>query len=164
MSDILVGQAPLEAAVQHVPLPGQCEGEVGLDVLVAGAVLPPNPAQVMESETIRSLLDKAITQYDLVVIDTPPLSLLPDAFPLLQRMDGVLIVSRLGYDRADVAAHLRETLARVEAPVLGVVANGYKQPRTSSSYSYGYRDVPENGNYASPAAQLSTKSIAPPIS
>ena len=72
------------------------------------------------------------------MIDTPPLVLLADAFPLLRQADGVLIVSRLGANRSDVAARLRETLASVEAPVIGVIANGYKRPRGSSAYGYGY--------------------------
>ena len=51
-----------------------------------------------------SVLTEAREAYDLVVIDTPPLVLLPDAFPLLRQADGVLIVSRLGANRRDVAA------------------------------------------------------------
>ena len=50
----------------------------------------------------------------------------------------MLIVSRLGENRRDVATRLRETLASVEAPVIGVIANGYKRPRGSSAYGYGY--------------------------
>ena len=50
----------------------------------------------------------------------------------------MLIVSRLGENRRDVAARLRDTLASVEAPVIGVIANGYKRPRGSSAYGYGY--------------------------
>src|SRR5262249_19588917 len=108
------------------------------DVLVAGAVLPPNPPQVIESQAMSSLLLDARDRYDLVIIDTPPLVLLPDAFPLLRQADGVLIVSRLGANRRDVAARLRETLASVDAPVIGVIANGYKRPRGASAYGYGY--------------------------
>ena len=85
-----------------------------------------------------ALLGDARETYDLVVIDTPPLVLLPDAFPLLRQADGVLIVSRLGRKPQGRGARLRETLASVEAPVIGVIANGYKRPRGSSAYGYGY--------------------------
>ena len=94
-----------------------------------------------------SLLADARGTYDLVVVDTPPLVLLPDAFPLLRQADGVLIVSRLGANRRDVAARLRDTLASVEAPVVGVIANGYKRPRGSSAYGYGYSYQYDYSNY-----------------
>jgi receptor protein-tyrosine kinase len=138
VSEVLVGQESLESAVQRVEFATRKEIKISLDVLVAGGLLPPNPPQVIESEAMASLLAEAKSRYDLIVIDTPPLVLLPDAFPLLQQADGVLIVSRLGENRRDVAARLRETLASVDAPVIGVIANGYKRPRGASAYGYGY--------------------------
>jgi len=56
-----------------------------LDVLVAGAVLPPNPGELIESHAMEALLERAKSTYDLVVIDTPPLTAVSDAFPLLSR-------------------------------------------------------------------------------
>jgi capsular exopolysaccharide synthesis family protein len=138
VSEVLVGEECLESAAQRVEFASRKGTTVGLDVLVAGGVLPPNPPQVIESQAMASLLSDARDSYDLVVIDTPPLVLLPDAFPLLRQADGVLIVSRLGENRRDVAARLQETLASVEAPVIGVIANGYKRPRGASAYGYGY--------------------------
>jgi succinoglycan biosynthesis transport protein ExoP len=138
VSEVLVGQETLASAAQGVELASRKGTTIGLDVLVAGGVLPPNPPQVIESQAMSVLLAEARDAYDLVVIDTPPLVLLPDAFPLLRRADGVLIVSRLGANRRDVAARLRDTLASVEAPVIGVIANGYKRPRGASAYGYGY--------------------------
>jgi Mrp family chromosome partitioning ATPase len=101
-----------------------------------------------------SLIADAKASYDLVVIDTPPLVLLPDAFPLLRQADGVLIVSRLGTNRRDVAARLRDTLASVEAPVVGVIANGYKRPRGASAYGYGYSYQYDYSNYAGSGGEL----------
>ena len=49
-----------------------------------------------------------------------------DAFPLLRKVDGVIAVTRIGMCTRDTAAHLREQLARLEAPVLGIVANAVK--------------------------------------
>ena len=138
VAEVLVGQHSLASAAQRVEFASRKGSTVGLDVLVAGAVLPPNPPQVIESHAMASLIVEATENYDLVVIDTPPLVLLPDAFPLLRQSDGVLIVSRLGANRKDVAARLRDTLASVEAPVIGVIANGYKRPRGSTAYGYGY--------------------------
>jgi Mrp family chromosome partitioning ATPase len=108
------------------------------DVLVAGAALPPNPGELIESHAMESLLEQAKAKYDLVVIDTPPLTAVSDAFPLLRKVDGVIIVGRVGRNRRDVAQRLHETLTGAGAPLLGVVANGFKAGRRGSYGSYGY--------------------------
>ena len=138
LSEVLLGENTLEDAVQNVEFAARKGSNLGLDVLVAGALLPPNPPQVMESQAMEALLDATRGDYDLVVIDTPPLVLLPDAFPLIRRADGVVIVSRLGHNRTDVASRLRDTLLSVDAPVVGVVANGYKRGHGGTSYGYAY--------------------------
>jgi len=108
-----------------------------LDVLVAGAALPPNPSELIESHAMEALLEEANSMYDLVVVDTTPLAAVSDAFPLLRKVDGIIIVGRVGRNRRDVAERLHETLAGVGAPLLGVIANGLKSSR-SGSYGYGY--------------------------
>jgi succinoglycan biosynthesis transport protein ExoP len=157
VSEVLVGQQSLASAAQRVEFASRKESTVGLDVLVAGGVLPPNPPQVIESQAMASLLADARDSYDLVVIDTPPLVLLPDAFPLLRQSDGVLIVSRLGENRRDVAARLRETLSSVEAPVVGVIANGYRRPRGSSAYGYGYSYEYDYSHYDGAGPEFTTQ-------
>ncbi len=137
--DVLTGGASLEDAVQTVEFAARGEQKLALDLLVAGGVLPSNPAQTLESQAMQALLAQAKSSYDFVVVDTPPLVLLSDAFPLLRAADGVLIVSRLGRNRRDVAIRLRDTLASAEASVIGVVANGYRHG-ASSSYGYKYAE------------------------
>jgi Mrp family chromosome partitioning ATPase len=106
-------------------------------VLVAGGALPPNPGELIESHAMEALLERAKSTYDLVVIDTPPLTAVSDAFPLLRKVDGVIIVGRVGRNRRDVAQRLHETLTGAGAPLLGVVANGLKSGRRGG-YGYGY--------------------------
>ena len=98
---------------------------------------PPNPAELIESNAMSDLLSWAAEHYDLVVIDTPPLSVVSDAIPLLPKVDGVLIVSALGKNTRDAAAFLRERMAGVNASLLGVVANGVKHSK-DHGYGYGY--------------------------
>jgi len=107
-------------------------------------VLPPNPGELIETDrrsanTMEALLEQVKRTYDLVVIDTPPLTAVSDAFPLLNRVDGVLIVGRVGRNRRDIAERLHETLTGAGAPLLGVVANGFKAARLGSyGYTYTY--------------------------
>ena len=141
LADVLIGAVSLSEATQMIDLDttsGDGGGGRMLDVLVAGAALPPNPGELIESHAMESLLEQAKSKYDLVVIDTPPLTAVSDAFPLLRKVDGVIIVGRVGRNRRDVAQRLHETLTGAGAPLLGVVANGFKQGRRGGYGSYGY--------------------------
>ncbi len=109
---------------------------------------------------MENLLDGARSTYDLVVVDTPPLTVVSDAFPLLGKVDGVIIVGRVGRNRRDVAVRLHETLLAAGAPLLGVVANGFKAGRLGSyGYSYDYSSAkPEQ-----PSGMLvAPNGVAPP--
>jgi capsular exopolysaccharide synthesis family protein len=166
VAEVLIGTESFDSALQRVEFAARNESSVGLDVLVAGGVLPPNPPQVIESQAMVSLLEEARDRYDLVVIDTPPLALLPDAFPLLRHADGVLIVSRLRRNRSDVAARFRTTLESANAPVIGVVANGFKRPRGSSdgygySYTYDYTQYRATAHDSEVSRNGSTADRAP---
>ncbi len=141
LSDVLIGVATLDEAVHSIDvdeLSGAATKGRTLDVVVAGSTLPPNPGELIESHAMESLLEQAKARYDLVVIDTPPLTAVSDAFPLLRKVDGVIIVGRVGRNRRDIAERLHDTLKGSGAPLLGVVANGFKSGRLGGSYGYTY--------------------------
>jgi len=146
LSDVLIGAFSLPEATQTLSLNsplGDASKEHTFDVLVAGASPPPNPGELIESHAMEALLDQAKATYDLIVIDTPPLTAVSDAFPLLKKVDGVVIVGRVGRNRRDVAERLHETLAGAGAPLLGVIANGFKAGRRGGyGYGYGYDYTP----------------------
>jgi Mrp family chromosome partitioning ATPase len=76
-------------------------------------------------------------KYDLIVIDTPPTSVVSDAIPLVKNVDGVLVVARLGKTTRDASVHLRDQLNNLGAYVLGVVVNSVTR-QSMSGYAYGY--------------------------
>jgi capsular exopolysaccharide synthesis family protein len=148
LADVLIGAVSVGEATQLIdlgtPSPGEGSRGHALEVLVAGAALPPNPGELVESHAMEALLERAKSEYDLVVIDTPPLTAVSDAFPLLRKVDGVVIVGRVGRNRRDVAQRLHETLTGAGAPLLGVIANGFKAGgRGSYGYSYDYSYAPD---------------------
>ena len=110
--------------------------EIALDVLVAG-MCPPNPAELIESHAMSGLLSWAAEHYDLVVIDTPPLSVVSDAIPLLPKVDGVVIVSALGKNTRDAAAFLRERMGGGERDSAGR-RRQRRQDQGKQGYGYGY--------------------------
>ncbi len=159
LSDVLIGAVGMSEGTQSVAVDmSSAEGAPArtLDVLVSGAVLPPNPAELIESQAMQTVLDQAKAKYDLIVIDTPPLTAVSDAFPLLRKVDGVIIVGRVGRNRRDIAERLHETLGGVGAPLLGVIANGVKASGPGS-YAYAY-DYARTG----PAARPPSPSTLPP--
>jgi capsular exopolysaccharide synthesis family protein len=161
LSDVLIGELSLWSATQLVDVDSPpADGSAGrsLDVLTAGVPLPPNPARLIESRAMEEVLEEARSTYDLVVIDTSPLVVVSDAFPLLRKVDGVIVVAREGRSRRDVAERLRETLMGARAPLLGVIANGFNVPRPRShDRAYGAADAA--GGWT-PAQQLSPNGAA----
>jgi Mrp family chromosome partitioning ATPase len=73
--------------------------------------------------------------YDLIVIDTPPLVSVPDAVPLLSHVGGVIVIGRLGSTPRAALARLRDQLENFDAPSVGVVVNSVGKDAT---YGYGY--------------------------
>jgi receptor protein-tyrosine kinase len=143
LSELLSGSVTVHEVIQSIPIATRVNGatsEVSLDLLVAGHP-PPNPAELVESNAMADVLSWAAEHYELVVIDTPPLGVVSDAMALLRQVDGVVIVSQLGKNTRDAAEFLRKRLVGVNAPLLGVVANGIKGNKGESAYgtyAYGY--------------------------
>jgi len=111
-----------------------------LFVLPAGQT-PPNPAEMLASQRMALMLKSWAADYDHVVIDTPPMIAVSDALPLAAQADAVLIVVRAGVSRRKALQRLSETLARINAKVVGVVLNA-ANPQLEYYYSgpryYGY--------------------------
>lgn len=107
------------------------------DVVCTGPT-PPNPTELMGSKHMADVIEEAEADYDLVIVDTPPITVVADAVPLVSLVSGVIVVSRIGLDTRDSSKRLREQLDRLGARTLGVVANF--APKTESSY-YEYSAV-----------------------
>lgn len=121
---VLAGSLEARSTIQRVR---------GVDVLPAGP-LPPNPAELIDSQRMQDLLDWAEAEYDRVIVDTPPATIVADALPLIKQVDRVLVVARLRRTVRDAAEHLREQLMIIEAPVIGLVVNGAPAQSDDSYY------------------------------
>ena len=138
LSDLLIGTVSGHEAIRAVPIPAPANdsrSRFALDVLVAGRP-PPNPAELLQSKAMADLLVWAAEHYELVVVDTPPIGVMSDAMALLGDVDGVVLVSRVRKNTRDGATVLRDRLLGVNAPLLGVVANGVRT-KGDDGYEYG---------------------------
>ncbi len=107
-----------------------------LDLLTAG-VNAPNPLALIDSNEMSQLVAQARKNYDLVIIDAPPLPVTADVLTLSKLADGILFVSRPGIVENESAELAQETLANanIGQKVLGMVINGVK-PNEFDRYSY----------------------------
>ncbi|HEX5763370.1 MAG TPA: polysaccharide biosynthesis tyrosine autokinase [Solirubrobacterales bacterium] len=132
LSVVLAGIESLDDAMTEVPAAPGSPAKV--HVLPAGP-LPPNSAELLESEAMTQLLEEAQSRFDLVLIDTPP-TLVADAIPLMPQVSGVLVVARLGVSRFDAAETLRDLLSHIGVSPLGVVLNDTSPRRDGYYMSY----------------------------
>lgn len=144
---------PLDRAVSQVSLsPGLNGGsEQLLDIALAGP-LPPNPTDLLESEQMAEFIREAERQYELVVVDTPPASLISDAIPLVKKVTGVLVVTRLGLSTREGAVRLRDQLRNLDAPPLGIIVNATRTAGAYYGYSYHQPDIHVSERSPAPAA------------
>jgi capsular exopolysaccharide synthesis family protein len=137
LSLLLAGAETLDDAVVEVPVPSfsggthessRLQGRVlHLDVLPSGPP-PENPDELIESAAMVRLIADAEARYDMVVIDTPAVSVVADAFALVGLVSGVIIVTRLHHSTREAIGTLDGQLSGVAARVLGVVVNGADRP------------------------------------
>lgn len=107
----------------------------GVTVLTGGPI-PPNPAELVGSKRMKRLIEEVSTQYDMVLIDTPPIVAVTDAAILAQEVDGVILVLASGEVNRDFAQRAKELLDKVGAKILGAVLN--KADMKTSEYYYYY--------------------------
>lgn len=112
LSDLLVGNAELSGAV--------CSAvRDNLDVLPAGTI-PPNPAELLESEKMHTLLAELEKQYDMILLDAPPVNIVSDPLALSKLSSGVVFVVRQGF-----SDHREIRKALIEAEMTGLELLGF---------------------------------------
>jgi len=128
VKDVVAHQMPLAQAVTQ-PMRQ-------LNVLTSGTIAP-NPLALIDSSAMSQLVATARKEYELVIIDAPPLAVTADVLTLSKLADGIVFVSRPGIVENESAKLAKETLynARLDDQVLGMVINGVK-PKEFDRYSY----------------------------
>lgn len=140
-TSVLLGDAPLSAALQRVELPDGATMQ-----LLASGPLPPNPAELLGTSRVAELITALKSESDFILIDAPPVLPVTDAVVLASRVDGVLLVATA---KVTGRRHLNAALSAFRAadsPLLGVIVNGAP---ASTSYTYEYSYRPKDGEGAS---------------
>jgi polysaccharide biosynthesis transport protein len=112
----------------------QATEQDNLRVITTGS-LPPNPAELLGSQRMRTVLERLSSDAEVVVIDSPPLQAVTDAAILASFVDGTVFVVDAGRTHRGAVRNGREALAKAGARVFGVVLNRLPE-RSSGSYVY----------------------------
>jgi succinoglycan biosynthesis transport protein ExoP len=122
-----------------------------LKVITSGPI-PPNPAELLSSNEMKSLLDDLSTRYRHVIIDSPPAISFTDAAILSTLVDGVVLVAMANKSSIHLMRRFKQRLATIGARIYGVVLNGIK----SGSIEYEYYGAGYYNYYKHAGDDLST--------
>ncbi|MFL5616083.1 MAG: polysaccharide biosynthesis tyrosine autokinase [Gemmatimonadaceae bacterium] len=140
LTSVLVGGDPIASAIRTSRVPG-------LNILPSGP-LPPNPAELLGSVQMTALLDQLSLNYDLLILDTPPLLAASDAAIVSRVVDGAIVVVRAGKTEKSALQTAVQQLATVGARVLGTVLNDpdAEVPKYARYYGYYYNSYYDYSN------------------
>jgi capsular exopolysaccharide synthesis family protein len=129
---VLVGNTDVNDAIQvHEPS--------GLHFLASGAK-PPNPTEILQSRVTKDLIRGLCDEYDMVIIDGPPLLPVADASVLSTIADGVILVVQHGKTTRDAVADAITRLEQVGGRLFGVAVNMIPKRATGGYYYYYYEE------------------------
>ena len=97
-------------------------GMANLDCLVCGPV-PPNPSELLSSDRMQALIREAMTDYQFVLVDAPPLLNVADGRILATMVEGAILVVRGGFTSRELVQHAQLHIRDVGAHLIGVVLN-----------------------------------------
>lgn len=112
----------------------------GIDNLhiITGGTIPPNPADLVNSKSISEFIKDVRSEYDMVLIDAPPILTATDAAILGSRTDGVILVYQVGKISRGVLKRAKAQLDNVKANVIGIVLNGLRAEISPDFSGYDY--------------------------
>lgn len=129
LTNVLTKQTTLTDAVQATEVEH-------LSILTCGPI-PPNPAELLGSESMSQFIELAKTQFDVVLFDTPPILAVADAQILANKVDGSILVISSGGTEQDAARKSKDLLMSAKGKVLGAVLNRKKAKDSQYYYYYG---------------------------
>ncbi|MGD9040792.1 MAG: polysaccharide biosynthesis tyrosine autokinase [Desulfobacteraceae bacterium] len=112
----------------------------GLDNLhiITSGPIPPNPAELIDSPTFTEFMEEAKEDYDMIIFDSPPILSTADAAILGAKVDGVLLVYRVGSVSKGLLKRSVTQLQQVKSNILGVILNGMRPEVSPDFQDYKY--------------------------
>ena len=127
ITSVLVNECALSEAIVDSGVPG-------LSILPCGPI-PVNPSELLHTARFRQMIDEAVTMFDQVIFDSPPLGAVTDAAVVAPQVKGVMLIARARETTRDAFSSALRQLRAVSANVVGAVLNEVNA--SDSSYGYG---------------------------
>jgi capsular exopolysaccharide synthesis family protein len=136
---LTVEEGSIDEAVKSTEVPG-------LFLLACGPI-PPNPAELLQTEKFHNLVERLKLKFDRIIFDSPPVLAVTDAAVLSQQVDGVVLVVRAGTTAREAVRQAAMRLKSVKAPIIGAVLNdvNLRHPHYATyyyQYQYKYQEAP----------------------
>lgn len=98
----------------------------------------PNPAEILGSQRMREFLAQMREEFDVIVIDSPPVLAVSDAMLLAAQVDAAVLICSANETKVPAIEHAMEALRDVGAPLAGIVINRFDARAAYGGYGYGY--------------------------
>ena len=136
LTDIIYGEENLSECLQY---------NDKLHILTCGR-RPKNPAEMLESDVMINFIEAMKQRYDYIFIDSPPVSRVNDACIISKCVDGTIIISASNEVDIDLAKLSKKRLEKVNANIIGVILNKFKESDDKFYHYYGYygEDIENN--------------------
>ena len=108
-----------------------------LDLISSGPI-PPNPSELIASQNMKNFIEEVKEYYDYIFIDSPPVSRVNDACIIAKYIDGTIIVSSSNEVDIDLAKLTKKRLSKVNANLIGIILNKFKEEDNIYHNYYGY--------------------------
>lgn len=129
LSNLLVSKTDFHDVIQHCPL------TPAVDVLTSGDV-PPNPSELLGSVRMETLLQQLRTEYDYIIVDLPPVTVVSDAVAVSKQLDGVILVVRSAVSDRQMLAEALRQMNMVDVKILGFVYREIDDGKKRYGYKY----------------------------
>ena len=147
LTNLLVAKGNYKEMIQ------QCSAAPGLDILTAGDI-PPNPSELLGSNRMARLLQELAADYEYILVDLPPVTVVSDAVAISKLLHGVVIVVRGGSSDRQMLAEAMRQLQLVNVRILGFV---YRDNGASGSKYGKYKRYGKYKKYYSEYGKKPTK-------
>ena len=114
LTDILVGKSDLKSVTKKI--------EDSLFLITAGTI-PPNPAEILGSSAMEDLIEELSTNFDYIILDTPPILPVSDTLLLASKADATLIVVNARKTKEKMVKESYDRLVEARANVIGTILN-----------------------------------------
>lgn len=130
ISNLIIKQVTLEECIRKSEIEN-------LDFISAGPI-PPNPSELILSDSFQEILETLKATYDIVIIDNPPVGLVTDGVQILAKADVPIYIFKAHYSKRVFASRVRELFEMNQITHLNIILNGTKAYKGKYGYGYGY--------------------------